>query len=206
MYSAGLDSVGVLYRLLTVPEFEDKRVHVHHLHLVNRENRAVAERAAVGETLSLIKADPCCREFVYTESLHNYRFMRKHFIWDMDFCAFMAGQISLADPRVRYVALGRTRTDVEGAGFDFRRRMERAQAIFKSVRMLAESEAEYIFPVVRLTKREIWDMLPEDLRRAAWSCRTPVYGEDKRPVHCGRCITCRDLAEHVPEALESGKN
>jgi 7-cyano-7-deazaguanine synthase in queuosine biosynthesis len=81
--------------------------------------------------------------------------------------------------------------------------MERAQAIFKSVRMLAEGEAEYIFPVLELSKRQVWEMLPEEIGRAAWSCRTPAYDREKNPRPCGRCITCADLRKHVPELFES---
>lgn len=198
MYSGGLDSAGVLHLLLSDPRYAGFAVHIHHMHLVNRENRALAEKTAVERTLHFFKSGSY-RSFVATESLHNYSFMRRDFIWDMDLCAFMAGNISLADKRIRYVAMGRTSTDVESSSFNFQRRMERAQAIFKSVRMIAKNEAEYIFPVRHLTKRKIWDMLPDPLRRATWSCRRPAYAADRTPRPCGNCISCREMRKHIPE-------
>lgn len=194
MYSGGLDSVGVLYRLLTDDAYADHGVHVHHMHVVNRENRAPAEAEAVQRTLGLMQGGGY-RPFRVTQSLHRYDFMRRDMLWDMDLCAFMAGNICAADPTIVHVAMGRTATDVDSGGEGFRRRMDRAQQIFKAVISLDESEATYIFPVVEMTKAEIWSMLPGPLREASWSCRRPVYDEGKRPRPCGKCATCRQRAE-----------
>lgn len=191
MYSGGLDSAGVLYRLLVDDEFADYEVHVHHMHMVNRENRAVAEEKAVGRTLKIMSGDEY-RPFFYTQSLHRYEFMRKGMIWDMDMSAFMAGNICAADSSIVHVGMGRTRTDLESGGEAFMQRMERAQTIFQTVISLDETEATYIFPVVDMTKAEIWAMLPVELREATWSCRKPVYDEDKQPSPCGKCSTCKD--------------
>lgn len=193
MYSGGLDSAGVLHRLLTVDEYVDFEVHVHHMHVVNRENRAPAEGEAVGRTLKLFAGDEY-RPYRFTQSLHRYDFMRRDMVWDMDLCAFLAGNICAAAPSIRHVAMGRTATDVESGGEEFLKRMERAQAIFKAVISLDESEASYIFPVVDLTKAEIWEMLPATIREATWSCRRPVYDEERKPTPCGRCATCKERA------------
>jgi len=43
MFSGGLDSTGVFWKLIQ----EKEKLHVHHLYLSNKENRAEAEAVAV---------------------------------------------------------------------------------------------------------------------------------------------------------------
>lgn len=190
MYSGGLDSAGVLYRLLTGDEFADYVIHVHHMHVITLENRAPAEDMAVRQTLKMMKGDGF-RPFLYTRSLHRYDFMRQPMIWEMDLCAFMAGNICVADPAIRHVALGRTKTDIETGGQSFVKRTERAQTVFETIISLDDVDPGYIFPVLEMSKREVWDMLPVPIREATWSCRRPVYDAEKQPTACCTCPTCR---------------
>ena len=60
----------------------------------------------------------------------------------------------------------------------------------------AFTSAEKIYPVLNMTKREIYDRLPESLRNMFWSCRTPVYNE-KSIAPCGKCDTCRKQREQA---------
>ena len=205
MYSGGLDSAGALYRLLAADEYSEFRIHVHHMHLVNRENRWKAEKLATERTLKTF-IDSGYRKFRYTSSTHQYRSLRKRFIWDMDLCAFMSANLALNDRSIRHVAMGRTKTDVEEGGFNFNQRMERAQRIFKGVLSLDEIEIGYIFPVIDFSKQELWEMLPEWVRRHVWSCRRPLYNSQGEPKACGRCITCKDMAKHTPELFAQHKN
>ena len=197
MYSGGLDSAGMLHLLLTGDEYKDFAVHVHHLHLVNPENRALVEQAATMNALEQLRKSGY-REFSYSESLHRYPAFNQQIVWDADLCAFMAGNICNATPDIRYVALGRTRTDIEHAGHDFQGRMARAQAIFRAVKSLNKNPSEYIFPVAQLTKREVWEMLPPEVRAHTWSCRRPIY-EGNRATACGQCISCRALGIAPPQ-------
>lgn len=206
MYSGGLDSAGMLHVLLTGDEYRDFAVHVHHMHLVNPENRALAERAVTLGALAHMRRSGY-RAFGYSESLHRYPAFNRQIPWDADLCAFMAGNICNATPDIRHVALGRTKTDTEHAGHDFQGRMARAQAIFRAVKALNQNPSEYIFPVGQLTKREVWELLPPELRAHTWSCRRPRY-EGKRAIACGRCISCKALGiappKIAPAAPESG--
>ncbi|MDO9632189.1 MAG: hypothetical protein Q7I92_09865, partial [Humidesulfovibrio sp.] len=122
MYSGGLDSAGMLHVLLTRDEFKDFAIHVHHMHLVNPENRALVEHAVTLSALEHMRQSGY-REFSYSESLHRYPAFNRQIIWDADLCAFMAGNICNSTPEIRYVALGRTKTDIEQAGHDFQGRM-----------------------------------------------------------------------------------
>ena len=47
MYSGGLDSLGMIYKLLTDPEYNDYGLHIHHVHNRNVEDRARAEAVVV---------------------------------------------------------------------------------------------------------------------------------------------------------------
>jgi tRNA(Ile)-lysidine synthase TilS/MesJ len=55
MYSGGLDSLGMVYKLLTDPEYRDYSVHVHHVHNKNVEQRNRAEAIAVDLAIAELK-------------------------------------------------------------------------------------------------------------------------------------------------------
>ncbi len=201
MYSGGLDSAACLHALLTRDEYASFDIHVHHMHLLNRENRARAEKLATQATLQAFRQLPL-RPFFYSESGHDYRFLKRRFIWDMDISAFMAANIAAADDRIVNVAMGRTRTDIESGGERFQARMQRAQKVFDAVWALESRERPgYIFPVVELSKTDIWRQLPEAVRDQAWSCRHPRY-EGEQVVACGECSTCKQM-KRLREELAS---
>ncbi|YCM44008.1 7-cyano-7-deazaguanine synthase [Verrucomicrobiaceae bacterium 227] len=202
MFSGGLDSVGVLYQLLTAPEYAGFEIQVHHMHLLNREERAEAEAHAVTALYEAFR-EATGRHFTTTENVMEYRFMERNFMWDMDLAAFMSANIVRVTPGIAKVAMGRTKTDITDAKADFHRRMERAQNLFEVLLSLEKGPIpERIFPVVEFTKAEIFEMLPEAIRKHAWSCRTPIYFDDAPPKPCEKCHTCADL-KAMREALTS---
>jgi len=200
MYSGGLDSAGALYKILTDTQMDDYnvRVHVHHMHIFNKENRGIAEKIAVEKTIPMFQK---IRFFTHTTSAHEYNFMKGSFIFDMDLCAFMAGNIIATTPlspeAIAYVAMGRTATDIGGGDRTFMARMERAQDIYKSVLSLHNKTSMYIFPVIHMTKKEVWDMLPDEIRQNVWSCRTPKYTNPRDPKPCEVCQTCKDMKKLI---------
>lgn len=197
MYSGGLDSAAMLHLLLTKDEYKAFAIHVHHLHLVNLENRALATHAATLNALEHLRKSGC-REFGYSESLHRYPVFNQQMLWDADLCAFMAGNICNATPDIRYVALGRTKTDTEHGGPEYQARLDRALGIFRAVKALNQAPSEFVFPVAHLTKGEIWELLPPELRAHTWSCRRPVYVEGKRAYACGQCFNCKAMGIAPP--------
>ena len=58
----------------------------------------------------------------------------------------------------------------------------------------AFTDAEKIYPVLDMSKREIYDSLPDSLKNMFWSCRRPVYTE-KSIAPCLKCDTCVKLRE-----------
>ncbi|SMD33088.1 PP-loop family protein [Reichenbachiella faecimaris] len=200
MFSGGVDSAGVLHELQTNEKYQSFSLIVHHIHIWNRENRALAELDAVKKILNYYKRQGKS-QFLFTQSIFDTRgfapLQSMRFPMDMDVCAFTASQICAARPDVQYVAMGRTKTDVESGGENFKLRMQRAQAIFKSSLSLENHRpAEYIFPVVDYTKKEIWNFLPEEVSQSTWWCRRPNY-EHEVSKSCGSCTTCLEMAQII---------
>lgn len=180
MFSGGLDSTGVFWELLKTNEI----LHVHHLHLKNVENRTEAENKAVNNILEYMRK---IKDFTYSESKHEYESYNGKFIWDCDIMSFMAGFICDAKPSIKNVAIGLTKTDISSS---VNARIEKANKIFS-----AFCKATKIYPVKHLTKKEVWDLLPDDLRQLTWSCRTPIY-KDNEIIPCNRCKTCFEMKKN----------
>ena len=204
MFSGGIDSAGVLHKLFTEKAYLDRDLIVHHIILQNRENRAAAEIGAVKKILTYYKTNHADRAYTYTQSLFNTEgfapLRGNRFPFDMDVCAFTAANIAVIRKDVRYIAMGRTKTDIEtSANSDFQARMTRAQSVFKAVYSLEkEPLPDYIFPVADITKEDIWTYLPEPIRNASWYCRRPVYQKDGSAKPCKKCTTCATMAEFMP--------
>lgn len=178
MFSGGLDSTGVFWKLIQ----EKKPIHVHHLYLVNRENRAKAEDEAVKNIIKYMKN---FGEFEYSESFHEYPSYKGNFLWDSDIFSFMAGAICLSIGTIEEVAIGVTKTDLNS---NLSLRIERANKIFDAF----GTKAKKVHPLIDFTKKQIYEMLPSDLRNLSWSCRMPIYKDDEIKK-CERCRSCIEM-------------
>jgi 7-cyano-7-deazaguanine synthase in queuosine biosynthesis len=196
MFSGGLDYTGALWNLL---QDKNNRLHLHHLHLVNPTKRAAAEQFAINNILSYVSK--ISSNIKYSESYHEYSYysylsqvvgtdtiiLNKNLISDSDMYNFIAGTICWCLPHIKKVAIGRTQSD---DNIEVRERATRGNELLK----LFAPTVEKIYPVGHLTKLEIYNMLPEELRNMTWSCRTPVYTDNT--IHeCGQCKTCLELKE-----------
>ena len=184
MYSGGLDSLGMIYKLLTDPEYKDYVLHMHHVHNRNVEHRNQAEAIVVEQVLK--ELEQLGFSFIYSESEIASQPYNGKFMYDTDSINFFAGYICSVNPRITKVAMGMQAND---HNHSLEERRIRANKIFT-----AFTDAEKIFPVLEMSKREIYDSLPESLRDMFWSCRRPVYSE-KNIAPCGRCDTCVKLRE-----------
>jgi 7-cyano-7-deazaguanine synthase in queuosine biosynthesis len=184
MYSGGLDSLGMVYKLLTDPAYKDYRIHIHHVHNKNIENRHRAEALAVDIALKELTA--LGFKFEYSESEIGTVVYNKQYMFDSDSMNFFAGYVCFANPNIVKVAMGMQANDGNLALEERRVRANKILAAFTPV--------EKIYPVLNLSKREIYDSLPENLRNKFWSCRQPVYNE-KNIAPCRKCDTCIKLKE-----------
>jgi 7-cyano-7-deazaguanine synthase in queuosine biosynthesis len=184
MYSGGLDSLGMIYKLLTDPEYKDYSLHIHHIHNRNVENRDRAEKIVVEMVLK--ELERLGFTFEYSTSEISTQSYGQHFLYDTDSINFFAGYICSANPRIEKIAMGMQAND---ANQRLELRRKRADAI-----LAAFTDVGKIYPVLNLTKREIYDSLPDTLKNMFWSCRRPVYNE-KNIAPCGKCDTCVKLKE-----------
>ena len=186
MYSGGLDSLGMVYKLLTDDEYKDYSIHIHHVHNKNVENRWRAEAIAVDQAVKELRE--LGFEFEYSTSEIGTQPYGKHFLFDTDSINFFAGYVCSVNPDIKLVAMGMQSNDANQSLED---RRVRANNILR-----AFTDTEKIFPVLDMTKREIYDLLPASLRNLFWSCRRPVYTE-KSIAPCGKCDTCVKLREQA---------
>jgi len=184
MYSGGLDSLGMIYKLLTEPEYKDYAVHIHHIHNKNVERRDKAEAIAVKLATEELKR--LGFTFEYSDSEIGTQPYGRRFMYDTDSVNFFAGYVCSVNPQIKKVAMGMQANDANQSLED---RRVRAGKIFS-----AFTDAEKIFPVMDMTKREIYDTLPKTLQNMFWSCRHPRYTETNI-APCGKCDTCRKLKE-----------
>jgi 7-cyano-7-deazaguanine synthase in queuosine biosynthesis len=197
MFSGGLDSTGALWNLL---QDETNKLHLHHLHLINPTKRAKAEQIAIKNILSHIGKN--YSSIRYSESYHEYNsysyltkiqgtnraILNENLISDSDMYNFMAGAICSSLPYIKRVAIGRTKSDNNPAV------IERAARGNKLLKLFAPN-VEKIYPVEDLTKREIYSMLPEELRDMTWSCRTPINTGNDTFKECRKCKTCLEISK-----------
>jgi 7-cyano-7-deazaguanine synthase in queuosine biosynthesis len=184
MYSGGLDSLGMVYKLLTDPAYKDYKLHIHHVHNKNVENRHRAEALAVDIAIKELKE--LGFEFKYSQSEIGTMGYNNRFMFDSDSMNFFAGYVCSVNPDIVKVAMGMQANDGNHALEERRKRANQILAAFTAV--------DKIYPVLDMTKREIYDSLPESLRNKFWSCRKPVYTETSI-ARCKTCDTCVKLRE-----------
>jgi 7-cyano-7-deazaguanine synthase in queuosine biosynthesis len=184
MWSGGLDSTAALVWML---ENTNDDIHAHHIYLQNRENRAQAEQVASENMLAYLEKN--YRPFLYTESK-----------WEME--GFVPYDIFVYAAQASFLCCGRRgrksyKRLVTGSIKSFRhrvsldRRREVANNIFKAgtSHLKEYKNVEWFKPLVNMTKEEVYQSLPKDLRSLTWSCRFPRYVEEHAQV-CGKCPSC----------------
>ena len=184
MYSGGLDSLGMVYKLLTDPEYKEYQLHIHHVHNRNVEHRDRAEAIVVEMVVK--ELERLGFSFYYSESEIASQPYNDQFMYDSDSINFFAGYICSVNTNMVYVAMGMQANDYNLALEERRKRADKILAAFTDVKK--------IYPVLDMTKREIYDSLPDTLKTMFWSCRRPQYG-GKNIAPCGRCDTCVKLRE-----------
>ena len=180
MFSGGLDSTGMLWKLIS----QKSNIHIHHMNLMNQEKRARVESVAVKNILNYVSKHGT---FAYSESTHIYPSFNNKFMWDSDIVSFISGTICLSMPSIKHIAIGMTKTDMENR--ELSDRVQRSSKILS-----AFTNATKIYPVKDMSKFEIYEFLPTELRNLTWSCRTPIY-KDGKAISCDQCPTCKTMKE-----------
>lgn len=195
MFSGGLDSTAALYKLLTG---SDDALRVHHVHMINREGRARAERDAAAAIVDWCRAH--CRPFQYSESTIDFAGLQAIPI-DYVTIAYAACQVAIDTPGCERIAVGTLAADLDEqkrkVSASQRRVFEAMYACYRE-RKLGSADLQWIYPVYDMTKTQVVASLPEALRAVAWSCRRPVATADGYRI-CGECKPCRRRREVAAE-------
>ena len=199
MLSGGIDSTAILHSLLTEEKYQEYDIYVHHISLDNRQRRSPAEAEAVEKIVTYYRY---VNHFDYTVSSIDTLSMNARwsgrFSFDMDIVCFMAAQVCLAKRNIRQVMLGVMADDFikaetrEGAALRYRE----APNIFQAALYYypeGKPRPQVVYPAKNLTKKQLWDTLPEDVQKLTWSCRNPVW-ETSTPTTCGVCEPCKSIA------------
>ncbi len=186
MLSGGLDSIYSLYKILTET---DDEVLVHHIHLVNRERRHVAEKSSCDKVVEFLVRNT--RPFHYSESTANHQVF-KYMGMDVFIVAHTAGVIA----RNHFEKTG-LRTDRWVSGYCEEERLDEEEASSRMSHLtkicaatcypLEPPKSDYLFPL--LTKSEQINAIPLELVKMAWTCRQPIW-TPSGPVECRTCHTC----------------
>ena len=174
MLSGGLDSAFMLYKFKN----SINHVHVHHINIINKENRHIAESLACKQLLMAFS------NYSYSESTHEMPLYDGNFQWDCDLVCYTAGVICLANPNIHAVMLGDNISDCIYS--TAKERVDRSERIFNSFNLKCKIQ----YPLIDMTKEDIYNEAPLFIKQLSWSCRTPKY-VDGLPVKCGTCKNCR---------------
>jgi 7-cyano-7-deazaguanine synthase in queuosine biosynthesis len=182
MWSGGIDSTFKLSYLLKETEYQ---VHAHHVHIVNREGRGTAERAACRALRPKLRS---IRRFAYTESTIDHS-QHDRIPFDMAIVAFEVGVVARSGEGPKSEPFTHWTIGTHKAEGHYQRRFDLYEAMVNAVCFPSDYPAFEMGKVV--TKEEEIAYL-DDLCLSAdcWYCRTPRAG---RP--CGKCGTCQDVSE-----------
>jgi 7-cyano-7-deazaguanine synthase in queuosine biosynthesis len=182
MFSGGLDSTAMLVKLLAQDAAE---LRVHHIRMVNKEKRHLAEQRAVEGILAYCRAH--YRPFRYSESALDFSSLEAIPI-DYIAIAFVACQVAIDTPGCKRIAVATlsTDTDIVNRSARQKRVFDEMYACYRA-RKLGQPHVEWVYPVYHTPKAALAAALPQELVDLTWSCRTPLEGF--RP--CMTCKACR---------------
>lgn len=195
LYSGGLDSAGALWRIINDKAYSNHQILIHHVHILNATGRYFAEKQAVEQTIPLFRKYTH-HQLYYSSTIMDFKFLAPQVPIDANVYGFVAANLVNIDLSIEVIVIGRTLDDKNSGGdsnIQIADCVER-ELYFNNLGRQNYSSAKCLTPVVDLTKQQIWDMLPIEIRNATWSCRRPNYNifpDGKRiATPCTNCHAC----------------
>lgn len=175
-FSGGIDSTGMLIKLLTTSK---EPLLVHHCIIPGR--RKIPEIRACNKIIEYCKAN--YRDFEYSTSELILPELPQH-AGDMILWSSIGAYMAECDMRITAVARGFSHIyNTPSIGKRKVLDLLYSQALSRKIVQL--------FPLEGLTKVEVLEIIPEEIRNATWSCR---FSEDGETV-CGKCTSCVEEME-----------
>lgn len=180
-WSGGVDSTLLAYKVLT--ETTDD-ILLHHVNLLNSDNRNHCELAAIRNIMPLLMQ---LRPYVYSESTLDLTCISGTSS-DEDIMFFLGGRIAMAYPYYKKVIFsdGSISEDYDGSMVERESLRGTQEDYFKVVSWSAKN-AHLELPLREMTKKEVWEALPDNIKYFTWSCRFPTRTNSP----CGECVACK---------------
>ena len=182
MLSGGVDSTYTLIKLL---KETNHTILVHHIHLVNNEERFEIEAQRVLSIIELCRK--LYRPFLYSETLIDHSNM-PFFGYDIISVGFEAGIVAHSyETAYKSKVSGWTVGTCSEEGH-LKKRFVYAKAACQANCFPKKAPDFFLFPPI--PKYEQIQYLPKEIVNHCWTCRRPV--QTKQGVkECGRCKTCK---------------
>ena len=195
MFSGGLDSTYLLWKMLTTT---DDVIHAHHISMRTKAEPRW-EMEGIATTNIWLKLMEEVRPFAVSSSVLDFDTL-EYTGWDSDAQLYVGARVAanIHDADEVTLVLGVTENDARRRVI--RDRVKRNVLNNLWLALIESLDDEFRgkinptieFPIKNMTKTEIVQELPTDLREMTWSCRLPVTANGMT-VPCGTCIPCGAL-------------
>ena len=192
LLSGGVDSTGLLYKCLNDSKYSHLDVHVHHVNIITRLKKHIPEAIACKNIVEWLREKNY--SFEYTESTVDLSSVFKDRVpWDTEICWSIAAMICQIDSSIKWASTGRKLDDSGPAEEEeTRKRLDTLFHYMTSSEWRNYEGVKNLPVIAHMTKKEIWNYLPVELREMTWYCSVPLYNGDEIKA-CGLCHTCCDM-------------
>ena len=182
LYSGGMDSVSLAWNLL---EHTEQDIHIHAIHLHNRENRINAEAAAIQNSVEYMQKKQ--RPFTFSSS--TYSWLAEYAGGkDMTLALFQAARVMAGTGQSFNVVYtgdyNMTKEETAEAYGVFN-----AACINRRIKPIWATPLDYMTKISVDRSLGVYLSMPEELREAYWSCRRPSQSPAGF-LKCGKCHAC----------------
>ena len=182
LYSVGMDSVSLAWNLL---EHTEQDVHIHAIHLHNRENRINAEAIAIKDSIEFMQQNQ--REFTFTSSTYS---------WLTDYAGGKDMTLALFQAARVMAGTGQSFNVVYTGDYNMtKEETAEAYGVFNAACINRRIKPIWATPLDYMTKISVdrslgvYLSMPKELRELYWSCRKPLQSPAGF-IKCGKCHAC----------------
>lgn len=217
-FSGGADSTGILYMLLEDPKVE--HIHIHHLNILTYLYNWDCQWQAVCEIVNYVKVN-FNTKITFTNSMIDYRFINRPRGGELTSVnvdsAMMVISEALKGNIFDYIANGCNIPTLETAHLNRKTsfiteedgrfsldslsswREWNKRSFIAPFKHYDVDPPRQVWPISTMSKKEILNMMPSELRIKCWSCRKPEI--DKKFGVWKACGRCRDCHDYIREGL-----
>jgi len=188
-FSGGFDSTCAVFLQLQEGSMP---VHIHHINLINRERRDIAERLAIVDILDWLRDS---YTFTYSESVCDVRQDSKRFMsYDYRYYLPILCGVALNMPCKRVVLnlgiVGSSGPAYKPGGIPYEF-IKNCYFLYRKEHLI-KLTPDIMCPTLVGSKKKLLTLIPPELARLTHSCRMP-YFKNTKWLNCGKCRTCKEM-------------